>query len=691
MLPEAIELQKNAVKKLVDCVLSQEKNIVFKAPTGCGKTYMMADMIDQLLIHPDRLKGLDTSINDVVFLVSSLSKSDLAKQNYEKFCEYRDKKYFANLKPYLINSEIFGEERLFIPTDYNVYFLPRDLYKKDSRLMRGAMEGFLQNLTTPQKFGGQGKCVILIKDECHQATNNLDELNNYFYKVINFSATPNLKRGQHPSVEIAETDAVATKLIKSINWQEEGESLGDAIDTYIDIKDKYLNLFGFKPCFIIQISNKDKADEELLKIQKELNKRPELQWMLIVNNNKECDTNNIIRKYPVARWKDIVKENASTIDIIIFKMVITEGWDIPRACMLYQMRDSKSKQLDEQVIGRIRRNPRLLDYETLTPQQQDLAMQSWVWGIRDKGSTQQWLSVELQTKGKNLVSDIKIKTTKLKTLNSKDEFDVDAFIITQKQPIVFTNIFDLGRKIKKLDHNIQQTIYGYATDYQKWWQIAEHTNALKKRYDNFICNYEESLEIEQENGKDKEVSFPITSNYLNSPYTQMIADSVWMIKENQDNDFSFDSEAERKWAIMLQRIAQNGLVAAKLQEDDLFGGEKEIYLWGKNYIPNSDIKFEYYLQGVHSSYPDFIMKDKKGNIHIFEVKSVNDSNAFNINADDYANKIIELKKSYKQASKLTKHIFYLPVLKDHNWSITRYKDGQEDEITEKMFIDSLKI
>ena len=33
-------------------------------------------------------------------------------------------------------------------------------------------------------------------------------------------------------------------------------------------------------------------------------------------------------------------------------MVISEGWDIPRACMLYQIRDSKSKQLDEQVMGR---------------------------------------------------------------------------------------------------------------------------------------------------------------------------------------------------------------------------------------------------------------------------------------------------------------------------------------------------
>ena len=63
-------------------------------------------------------------------------------------------------------------------------------------------------------------------------------------------------------------------------------------------------------------------------------------------------------------------------------MVISEGWDIPRACMLYQVRDSQSKQLDEQVLGRVRRNPRLLDFDALNDEQKRLATTAWVWGIR---------------------------------------------------------------------------------------------------------------------------------------------------------------------------------------------------------------------------------------------------------------------------------------------------------------------
>ena len=358
--------------------------------------------------------------------------------------------------------------------------------------------------------------------------------------------------------------------------------------------------------------------------------------------------------------------------------------------MLYQIRDVNSSQLNEQVIGRIRRNPKLLDYETLTPEQQELALQSWVWGVHNNNEAEmrQWKSVKLQEK--EFASDIKIKTTKLKNLTKKKNFDINSFIKKQDAIIAPNNIFNLGRKIRKLDTEIQKEIYDYATDYQKWWEIAEHTDNLKKEYDTYVCNYEESMEITQENGKDKEVSFPITSQYLDTSHILEIEDSVWMIKGNSnDSDFSFDSAAERKWARELQKIAMRGLVAEP-SKDGLFSGDKEIYLWGKNYIPNSDIKYEYYLNGIHSSYPDFIMKDKKGNIHIFEVKSVNISKEHIIDTDEYNKKIEELKKSYKQASKLTKHIFYLPLLKDNDWKITRYKDGLEDMINEKMFEDSLK-
>ncbi|MCQ2351183.1 MAG: hypothetical protein MJ003_04325 [Paludibacteraceae bacterium] len=110
-------------------------------------------------------------------------------------------------------------------------------------------------------------------------------------------------------------------------------------------------------------------------------------------------------------------------------------------------------------------------------------------------------------------------------------------------------------------------------------------------------------------------------------------------------------------------------------------GLKSLFLWGKNYLHNSEIKYEYYLNGLHQSYPDFIMKDTKGVVHIFEVKSVNVSNTLSINKEEYETKINALKECYKYSSKLTGHIFYLPILDGEDWKIIRFKNGQVDTIS----------
>ena len=275
MLREAVELQQNAVSRLVE-LIEERNELTFRAPTGSGKTYMMADFMNRILENTE----------DVVFLVSTLSKGNLARQNFDKFQEYKDSGRFKNIIPYLISSEISGEESLFVPTDYNVYVLPRDLYKSGGRLMQGSMDNFLQTMTLNKWLGGKEKKIYLIKDECHVATNNLDTLSSsYFDKVLNFSATPKLSRRQVPDVEITDTEAVNAKLIKYVELSDE-EDISVAINKFEEIKEQYRNLLGVNPCLIIQISNKEKADEELNNIIfPELTKaeHQDLKWMLIVD------------------------------------------------------------------------------------------------------------------------------------------------------------------------------------------------------------------------------------------------------------------------------------------------------------------------------------------------------------------------------------------------------------------------
>lgn len=706
MIQDIIDLQKNAVALLLE-KLNYKNEITFRSPTGSGKTYMMADFMNSIL----------SENNNIVFLVSTLSKGDLATQNYNKFNEYKKNGNFDKLEPFLINTETSGEERLFIPLDHNVYLLPRDLNKKGGRLMQGTMDNFLENITKGKTFGGLEKKIYLLKDECHIKTNNLDSYkNNYFEKVINFSATPNLKRGQIPDVEITDEDAVNVKLIKHIEFGDEKDSVADAINKFKNVKNDYINLLGITPCLIIQISNKDKADYELNNIIfPELNntKNQDLKWMLIVDKEKECDTNDVFKakKLPVTKWKDHVKESTSTIDIIIFKMVISEGWDIPRACMLYQVRDTQSKQLDEQVMGRVRRNPKLLDFENLNDYSKDLATTAWIWGVIPEENKKIY-DIKLFGKHSIIANELKVKTTKLISLSNRKDFSISDFIEQQHWVPISSNIFTLYKELNKKDYKIKNMCYDYADSYRKWWRFTENLDKIAKQNDLFNCNYEESMVLTREdNGKIFETSLPNKSTYLDNGNYMNINDWVWERNDGVDK-FSFDSDAERQWANILKDLSsQNNFNSSSrlikqiyvekgnpniektnMRNESKIINEQSKYLWGKNYISSSLLKFEYYLNGIHSSFPDFVMKDCFNRVHIFEIKSLNVSYKKTLPIDrvEYENKVNELKKCYKHASKLTQHIFYLPVLKGDTWHITQLLNGEEKNITKEQFLDFVK-
>lgn len=660
MLQEAKDLQLRAVAELLQKAEGNKKVLTFRAPTGSGKTRMMADFINRVL----------AAHKDVVFLVSTLSKGNLAQQNYDVFQDCADKGIFPDLDAHLISTEVSGEETLFIPEDHNVYVLPRDLFKKNGRLMQGPMLNFLRTMTEDYFGNGKKKRIYLIKDECHQATNNLDAISeDFFDRIFNFSATPKLSRGQMPDVQITDDEAVQAKLIKRIELvDDDSVPVEAALDKFQEIKQSYRNLLGVNPCLIIQISNKDKAEEEWeARIKPALDKHQDLKWMVIVDKSKLCDTNDDIKKkLSVERWKDYAKGNESTIDVIVFKMVISEGWDIPRACMLYQVRDTQSRQLDEQVMGRVRRNPRLLDFERLSDEAKELAMTAWIWGVEPEGNKQTHPVKLWKNDSVNLQDQIRIKTTHLINLTNKKGFKVENVVEPYTKP-VHTSIFTLYNKLTRTENELQDLCFEFAhDDIDRWWTFMEQIDKVKKQYDTYICNYEESMEV------DKETSFPATSSYVDNGNHNEQEDWVWC-RRGKSTTFAFDSEAERKWASVLGKLASKcgAKVRTNIFDDDYR------YLWGKNFPHNSDIKYEYYLDGIHSSYPDFIMKDKQGRIHIFEVKSVNKSGNAPVDEAEYERKVNELKECYRVSSSLLpNHIFYLPILKGDDWDIFKYEQGK---------------
>lgn len=72
--------------------------------------------------------------------------------------------------------------------------------------------------------------------------------------------------------------------------------------------------------------------------------------------------------------------------------------------------------------------------------------------------------------------------------------------------------------------------------------------------------------------------------------------------------------------------------------------------------------------------------EKNGQIHIFEVKSVNKSAQLNINEAEYVKKVNALISCYLECSKKTNHIFYLPIMDKSQWQITVLKNGEKNTI-----------
>ncbi|MBQ0105428.1 MAG: DEAD/DEAH box helicase family protein, partial [Armatimonadetes bacterium] len=606
-------LQNDAVTKAISFIPSKTiEEITFKAPTGSGKTFMMASLMDRVL----------QSEPDCIFLVSCLSKGDLAKQNYDKFQEYFRNGFFKNINPYLINSDSSKESAPFIPTDYNIYILPVDLYKAKSKLSHGPFINFLHKMTNTKKMGGLEKKIYLIKDECHRETKNINELNDFFKKTFNFSATPDLKKGQVPQVEIKESDAVENHLIKQAEYHDDYDfTLENAFDKYLEIKNSYEDCakndphFGepVNPCLIVQISNKDKGNAEFEEIKKVLSlpKYENLHWMYVVNNGKDCDSNSIDKKLSVDKWKEDAKRNRSDINIIIFKLCISEGWDIPRACMLYQVRDTKSAILNEQVIGRIRRNPKLLTFDTLKPETQNLLSKAYVWGTTDK-TKKQVINVRLkQSDTLDLQENIKLKTTTLKNKTYKS-FDIKSFVDGLKEPVTPESIFVLYEKLKHASPELLEKYEEYVTDFASWFRFMNNFDAISKKINAIVSDYS-NLEItKDEKGNELEFSFPKNSYFYSSDFTVDLEKWIWE-RYDKNTEFAFDSKAERLWCDKLKDLCmeENRKTQKRIGKNqymDMVSTDRVFY-FGKNYTVNSQIKYDYFNNEVHQSYPDFIMVD----------------------------------------------------------------------------------
>lgn len=347
--------------------LDGNKTIVFKAPTGSGKTVMMAEYLKQLVEHREDTRS---------FAIIWTAPRQLHIQSKEKL-----EKYYADSKALrcvsfeeLIDRQIGDKEILFLNWE--------SINKKDNIYIRDNEKDF--NLSSIlQNTRDEGKTIILVIDESHFAskTETSRELIGMFQPkvTIEVSATPNMLGDESVTVyreEVIEEEMIKKRVainpgfkneiiretseilsIRSIGAEGTDEFvLRMAVQKREELAQAFVKLgVNINPLLLIQLPDKHQGEADF---KDDVVKMLEKNHRINVKNGKLA----IYLSEDKANLEDITR-NDSEVEVMLFKQAIALGWDCPRASILALFRDWKSIQFSIQTVGRILRMPELKYYE----------------------------------------------------------------------------------------------------------------------------------------------------------------------------------------------------------------------------------------------------------------------------------------------------------------------------------------
>jgi type III restriction enzyme len=355
----AIDDLLSSTKKLLHYLGS--KKLVFKSPTGSGKTIMMAEFLKQLV--DDR--ELKQSLGFIWTAPRQLHIQSRDKlECYFEMSRALKCSYFEDLD----DRKIGENEILFVNWEH--------INRDDAVYIRDNEQEF--NLSKVlDRTKEEGREIILVIDEAHHHATS--EISQGLIQMINpkltieVSATPVIK-DPDDMVSIALEDVKKEGMIKK------AVILNDDFDNFVKQgKIKTDKLSGGSEELVIDVAIKKR--QELIKAyQKEkVNVNP---LVLIQLPDRKTSLEDRIRervesilknKYKISTEKDnnrlaiwlsgehINKENVerkdSDVEVLIFKQAIALGWDCPRAQILVLFREWHSPIFSIQTVGRIMRMP----------------------------------------------------------------------------------------------------------------------------------------------------------------------------------------------------------------------------------------------------------------------------------------------------------------------------------------------
>ena len=343
------------------------QNLIFKAPTGSGKTVMMASLLNKFCEElPERY---ELEKRKAAFIWIAPNKLYIQSYNALKgyFAEMRSIKpiFFEDV----MDNELQPNEVLFV----NWESINKE---KNTMIKENETNKNLYSFIIKAKLNDTEIIVIIDEEHMFANTKTAKRANEVLQKIypkieIRVSATPTTNSDYRTLVE--RQDVIAEEMIK------EGIILNPALDTIVqqgrsleeilleqalakreELSQAYESL-GVKinPLLLIQLPN-DTSDNNTADDEKYIDvvlQNLEVKYNITVNNNK------------LAVWLSGRKDNVEDIEkpdnmveVLLFKQAIALGWDCPRAGVLLIFRELKSTTFTIQTVGRILRMPEQKHY-----------------------------------------------------------------------------------------------------------------------------------------------------------------------------------------------------------------------------------------------------------------------------------------------------------------------------------------
>ena len=361
---KAVRELREKANELLD--LQGSKTIVFKAPTGSGKTLMMAEFLKTLVEN-----RVDTKTFSFIWTaprqLHTQSKAKLTGYYYDskalRCVDFED----------LIDTQIGENEILFLNWE--------SINKADNIYIRENERDF--NLShVIQNTLDAGRVIVLVIDESHHSAKtetSLELIDMLRPQVtIEVSATPNIAGDER--VTVYREYVIAEEMIKKriainpgfrnqIKRQTASEltvssQAGESANEYIlrMALDERAELAGkmtaegsiVNPLMLIQLPD---ARQGVADIKDEI--------VQILKDNHDITIENGKLAIYLSEDKENlanITRNDSEVKVMIFKQAIALGWDCPRAAILTLFREWRSFTFSTQTLGRILRMPELKHY-----------------------------------------------------------------------------------------------------------------------------------------------------------------------------------------------------------------------------------------------------------------------------------------------------------------------------------------